>query len=91
MEFISYLLNGDFTIPPLKGNVEHKEKTTVVIVSNVDVATITFGIKDDTGAFQAYADGAITSDAVINHGAGAKLMVRISGIIANPVKIGLSV
>ena len=90
MEFVSYG-NGDHKLPVLKGNVEYKDKTTVIIVSNIDVATITFGIANENGSFLAYADGAITSDAVVNHGAGSKLMVRISGVSTNPVKIGLSV
>lgn len=91
MEFISYVSNGDYSIPPMKGNVEHGEKTTVIITENLDSAVVIFGIKDQDEDFLAFADGTITSDAVINHGPGAKLMVRISGISTNPVKIGLSV
>jgi len=91
MDFLSYIANGDYNIPPLKGNVKHQDKTTVVVISNPDSATITFGIADDSGNFLAFADGVITSDAVINHGPGAKLMVRIGSISTNPVKIGLSV
>lgn len=91
MEFLSYTTDGDYKLPPMNSNVEYKDKTTVVVISNIDAATITFGLVNDLGAFLAFADGAITSDAVINHGPGAKLMVRISGISSNLVKIGLSV
>ena len=89
MEFIEFDTDGDFFLPPTQTNVIDRRDTTVVIHSNIDAATITFGSADAADGFKAYADGGLdTGDAVINHGVGAKLMVRLAGIGANPVVIG---
>ena len=91
MEFITYATDGDYKFPPLKGNVEYKDQTVIAIASNTDVAVVTIGFADQNGNFKAYGDGIIIADAVVNHGPGARLMVRFLGIGSNPVVIGLSV
>ncbi len=90
MEVKTIATNGDHRLPERTNAVRPYERTSVIIIENIDGATITFGVADDEGNFIGYADGAITEDGVINHGFATELMVRISGIITNPVKMGLS-
>lgn len=90
MQIKTYSTDGDFFANGGSSNITHKEKTSFVVFSNIDVATITFGIADGDDHFSAYSDGVVTSNGNINHGAGMKLMVRIAGIVSNPVKIGFS-
>ena len=68
------------------------EKSTLIVESNDDGATITVGYADASGDFVAFPDGALSGDGcIINHNAGAHrgvtLMVSVSGIAANPVVI----
>lgn len=89
MDIKEYTSDGDYNLPDLNSNVRRKDKTSVQILKNPDSATITFGAKDSDGAFVAYEEGAISTDDVLNHGEGALLMVRLSGI-STLVEIGLS-
>lgn len=92
MKFIEGLVDGDHILLPIYGNAAYKEKTTIVLTSNLDSATVTIGYKNGAGAFVAYEDGEMTtSDFVVNHGAGAQLMVRVAGVTSNPVVLGYSV
>lgn len=68
-----------------------KRSTTVVILKNLDSATITFGTKDSSGAFVAFPDGTITEGSVINNGSGMPLWVNTTGITSNAVEIGVSI
>jgi len=80
--------DGDYKLyPNSKSNVTNFGLTTVMITSNIDGATLTFGLADKSGNFIAYPDGAITTGDTIFHGKGITLMVRVSGITANPVDL----
>lgn len=69
-------------------DVSHSNATTVIILENSATATLIFGCEDENGNFVAYPDGDFLDGRVINHGKGARLMVRASGISADSVTIG---
>lgn len=89
MEVVELRSNGDHHLPDGEDIFRRVERTSVIIISNPDPATITFGIADGDGNFVAYADGAITEDTVINHGFGVDLMARVAGLVTT-LTIGLS-
>ncbi len=94
MHIIDITSNGDFPIVFNEGSKLYFSVTrwgvsTVIILENVDGATTTFGMDAGEGTFLAFPSGTISDGDVINHGDGVELMVRVSGITSNPVKIGL--
>lgn len=89
MEVKTITTNGDHKLPERINVNRPFERTSVIILYNPDPATITFGVEDDEGNFVGYTNGIVTDDSVINHGYGASLMVRISGL-STYLKIGLS-
>lgn len=90
MNFITLDANGEYDLTITNSNIINNDRTTVVIVSNPDTATIVFGYKDSSGNFKAYAEGTIDTDAVINHGRGVKLMVKITDFGTEDIVIGYS-
>lgn len=93
MSLYTIVSDGVTKLTPTKsqGNVTDREKSTIVIESNVDAATITFGTVINDNTFQAYSEGEMNSgDDVFNHGYGVQLAVIVSGISTNPVKIRVS-
>ena len=79
--------DGEYILEQLNSNAVNKLSSSVVIESNDDNAVCTFGLKDSDGNFKAYANGVIDDDNIIWHNTGVVLMVSVSGIITNPVKI----
>lgn len=81
--------NGDNYLDPGLGfGVNQNRSTTVMILENSASATLIFGCEDQDGNFVAYPNGEFLDGRVINHGSGAKLMVRASGISGDSVTIG---
>ena len=74
-----------------QGNSTNGSKTEIlriVIESNIDNATLTFGLVNRaTGVFTPYVDGAQTADFPLSCGIGANIGVTVVGIVANPVVI----
>jgi len=86
--------DGDYILPTSQqhSNVQRKEFTSVTVEANVDAATILVGYNmgtEDAPVFKAYVDGSVTttSDIYVRHGEGVALMIRVSGITANPVVV----
>lgn len=77
--------DGDDLLPPVKNNVFQRRSTTIVVESNIDGATLMVGYTGKAGFVEL---GPLVQGAVFNHGVGANLIVRSSGIGANPVVIG---
>lgn len=81
--------NDDFYLDPDLGfNVSHHGSTTVMVLENSANATLIFGCKDADDNFVAYPNGEFSDGRIINHGKGAILMVRVSGISGDSVTIG---
>ncbi|MCK5612465.1 hypothetical protein KAR91_61905 [Candidatus Pacearchaeota archaeon] len=82
-------IDGDYYLDQGLGfDVSHSSATTVIILENSATATLIFGCEDENENFVAYPDGDFLDGRVINHGKGARLMVRASNISANSVTIG---
>jgi len=80
--------DGDYVLPETPNRIAMSAAmSTVMIMENVDGATVTFGLSDEVGAFKAYPDGTIAVGDTIYHGRGVVLMARVIGITSNPVKI----
>lgn len=82
MELIVTAAEGDddYLLPGVNNNMMDGNKYTVKIKSNPDAATITFGTLNSSDVFDGWADGAITTDAVINCGKSARNAVNINGM-----------
>jgi len=91
MNFATFNSDGDYDLINADMILRKHPSTTVVISKNDDVATIAFGYADQNDDFIVFPSGVIVAGALINHGYGCRLMVRISGIIINPVTIGYTV
>lgn len=79
--------DGDYYISPGSGPTEvtRSAVSTVMVVDNVDGATLTYGLEGDSSNFVEYPNGTIAVGDIIAHGMGVKLMVQVSGITSNPV------
>ena len=81
--------NGDYYLEKdSRFEVSHVASTTVMILENSATAVLLFGCEDKDGNFVEYPNGEFLDGRVINHGKGARLMVRASDITANSVTIG---
>lgn len=85
------ITNGDFALDlPQSQNVTHYGTSIVRILENIDGATVLVGEDKGEGTFSEFHNGDITSaGAPVNHGKGSKLMVRVSGLGANPLLISV--
>lgn len=90
MEYKTIETDGDYDLPDGLWTVRRSDSTIVHIIDNQDDAVITFGFADSDDNFVAWPNGQVSTGKKINHGFKCKLMVRISGITANGVVIGLS-
>lgn len=80
--------NGDFAFPGDNNtDVTQTGSSTILILENSASASLLFGCADQDGLFVAYPAGEFNDGAVINHGRGCKLMVRVSGITGDTVTI----
>lgn len=88
MSQITFITDGDYVVPyTFEQFAMPHGTTTVMIVENDDGATCTFGMKGLTGTFVPYPNGTIVQGDLIAHGEGITLMVRITGITSNPVRL----
>ncbi len=80
--------NGDYVLDESSGSrIRKTGSTSIMIRANTATATALFGYGDGDDNFSPYNRGTISTENVINHGAGAKLMVRISGISTGSITI----
>ncbi|MCP3685757.1 MAG: hypothetical protein GY861_24175 [bacterium] len=80
--------NGDYVLDEADGsNARKTGSTSIMIRANTATAVAEFGYGDGDDNFKAFVGGLISTENVINHGKGAKLMVRISGISTGAITI----
>lgn len=87
MSTATIIENGDFILSSEGSDIRTTGSTTVLIMSNSASATLEFGYGDADNIFVPFPDGVIPDSALIKHGRGCKLMVRITGISSGNVVI----
>ncbi len=88
MAYVTISSNGDYVLDEPNGTQIRKSSSTGVFIrSNTASAVTEFGFGDEADVFEAFVGGVISTQEVINHGAGIKLMVRVSGITVGSVTI----
>lgn len=88
MASIVITANGDYVLPQSNGSeIRRTSASFVGIKSNTASAVTEFGYGGENTVFKAYTNGIISTEDIITHGEGAKLMVRVSGITSGEVTI----
>jgi hypothetical protein len=90
MAEINIIEDGEYYFNPKLGfNVSRTDSTTVLVLENSASATLEFGCEDSAGSFVGYPNGTFSDGRVINHGRGAKPMVKATGISTGSVTLGI--
>ncbi len=79
--------NGEYVLPDGTKQIRTTATTSVMIKSNTATAVCEFGYGDESDTFKAFTNGIVSTDQLISHGRGCKLMVKASGISSGEVTI----
>ncbi len=83
----TFTANGDYVLSEKGSDVRPTGSTFIGIRANTATAVALFGYGDGSDNFVAFNNGTISTDDIINHGKGLKLMVRLSGITSGAITI----
>lgn len=86
----SYDTDGAYNLEDVDQGVRRRFRSTVLIQSNLDGATVALGRLNSAGTFVQFPDGTITNGSVVNHGSAIALYINFTGIGSNPVVIEIS-